>query len=152
MPHIHYRYDFVISVFIVHQQSVLMVHHPRYSKWLPIGGHIELDEDPEQALYREIQEECNVDVKILSDKPTFKSDNVKSILPARYIEVHDANLPHQHIALIYFAQAMNTSYRLSDEHTAMQWIDKNELSSPKYALSESVKFYCQEAIKTAVMS
>jgi ADP-ribose pyrophosphatase YjhB (NUDIX family) len=52
MPHIHELYDFVVTVFIVHKDKVLLVHHPRYGKWIPMGGHIELDEDPEEALFR----------------------------------------------------------------------------------------------------
>ncbi|MBP9865972.1 MAG: NUDIX domain-containing protein, partial [Candidatus Omnitrophica bacterium] len=54
-PHIHAQFDFVVSVFIIHKGRVLLVHHKSYDEWLPIGGHIEMDEDPEQALYREIK-------------------------------------------------------------------------------------------------
>ena len=50
MPHIHALYDFVITVFIVHEDKVLLVNHPKYDKWIPMGGHIELNEDPETAL------------------------------------------------------------------------------------------------------
>ena len=56
MPHIHDLYDFVVSAFIVHKGKVLLIYHKRYHEWLPIGGHIELDEDPQEALYREIKE------------------------------------------------------------------------------------------------
>jgi len=41
-----------VSVFIVHRDKVLLIYHKYYNEWLPIGGHIELDEDPEEALYR----------------------------------------------------------------------------------------------------
>lgn len=67
MPHIHDKYDFVITVFIVYKDKVLLVHHPRYDKWIPMGGHIELDEDPEQALFREIKEETGLEVEIFSE-------------------------------------------------------------------------------------
>jgi ADP-ribose pyrophosphatase YjhB (NUDIX family) len=149
MPHLHYQYDFVVSVFIVHEQSVLLVRHPRYAKWLPIGGHIELNEDPEQTLYREIQEECNLEVEVLSDKPSFLASDARSILPPRYIEVHEANLPHQHIALIYFARSKTDTSRISDEHTAMCWLQQRDLIKPEYDLSESVQFYCREALNVA---
>lgn len=45
MPHIHELYDFTITVFIVHDGRVLLVNHPKYDKWIPMGGHIELDEE-----------------------------------------------------------------------------------------------------------
>ena len=70
MPHIHEKYDFVITVYIVYDKKVLLVHHPRYGKWIPMGGHIELDEDPEEALFREIQEETGLEVEIVAEKPS----------------------------------------------------------------------------------
>ena len=79
MPHIHDLYDFVVSVFIVHKNKILLVYHKNYQEWLPIGGHIELNEDPEQALYREIQEECGLKVKILAETPPIRHRGVKPI-------------------------------------------------------------------------
>lgn len=34
MPHIHEKYDFVVSLLIVPDGKVLLVNHPRYGKWL----------------------------------------------------------------------------------------------------------------------
>jgi 8-oxo-dGTP pyrophosphatase MutT (NUDIX family) len=147
MPHLHYRYDFVVSVFIVHDERVLMVNHPRYSRWLPVGGHIELDEDPEQALYREIDEECGLEVEIIGSKPEFGANDARPLLSARYIEVHDANLPHEHIALIYFGRAKSDKFVLSDEHTDMRWLHDTDFDKVEYDLPESVRFYCRQALQ-----
>ena len=49
MPHIHDKIDFTVAIFVVQQAQVLLVHHRALGKWLPLGGHIELDEYPEQA-------------------------------------------------------------------------------------------------------
>lgn len=149
MPHIHEKYDFVITVFIVYNNRVLLVHHPRYGKWIPMGGHIELDEDPEQALLREIQEETGLEVEILSSKPNIKQNDTKFIYVPRFIDVHEANPPHKHIALVYFAKAKNNNHVLSDEHLEIRWLSLEDLDKSEYALSNSVKFYCSEAIKTA---
>jgi 8-oxo-dGTP pyrophosphatase MutT (NUDIX family) len=149
MPHIHELYDFVITVFIVHDDKVLLVHHPRYNKWIPMGGHIELDEDVESALFREIAEETGLEVAILSSKPNLEAPGTKFQLTPNYVDVHDANPPHQHIALIYFGRATDNKHTLSDEHTAMHWLSVEDLDKPEYDLSPSVKFYCKEAIKAA---
>ena len=53
MPHIHDKIDFTVAIFVVQQAKVLLVHHRALNKWLPLGGHIELDEDPEQAALRD---------------------------------------------------------------------------------------------------
>jgi 8-oxo-dGTP pyrophosphatase MutT (NUDIX family) len=149
MPHIHEKYDFIVTVFIVYNDKVLLVHHPRYDKWIPMGGHVELDEDPEQALFREIHEETGLDVEILSSKPNIEQNDTKFIYAPRYIDVHEANPPHKHIGLVYFAKAKNDKYVLSAEHTEINWLSVNDLDKPKYELSNSVKFYCREALTAA---
>lgn len=149
MPHIHDKYDFVVSAFIVYDNKVLLVHHPRYDKWIPMGGHIELDEDPEEALFREIKEETSLEVEILASKPDVDQNDTKFILSPSYIDVHDASATHKHIALVYFARAKNAKYVLSDEHSEINWLSLDDLDKPKYNLANSVKFYCREAIKAA---
>jgi len=149
MPHIHELYDFTISVLVVYEGKVLFVHHPRYDKWLGIGGHIELDEDPEQALFREIAEECGLEVDILSSKPHIESPDTKFILTPNYVDNHEANLPHRHISFIYFAKARSNKAVLSDEHLAMEWLSTEDLENPKYNLSPALKFYATDAIRLA---
>ena len=36
---------------------------------LPLGGHIELHEDPEQAALREAKEESGLEVELLGERP-----------------------------------------------------------------------------------
>lgn len=151
MPHINYLYDYTVTAFIVNQAGqVLLVNHPRYDKWIPVGGHIELDEDPEEALLREIQEETGLEVEILSSRPPVSSDGVKFLLTPHYVDVHEANPPHKHISFTYFARALHDDFVRSDEHDDMRWFSLDELEEPAYNLSNSVKFYAKEAVKAAV--
>ena len=53
MAHIHEKIDFTVAIFVVQDGKLLLIHHRALNKWLPLGGHIELDEDPEQAALRE---------------------------------------------------------------------------------------------------
>ena len=46
MAHIHEKIDFTVAIFVVHDGKILLIHHRKLDKWLPLGGHIELDEDP----------------------------------------------------------------------------------------------------------
>lgn len=149
MPHIHEVYDFVVVVFVVHDGRVLLVHHPRYDKWIPIGGHIELDEDPEEALYREIAEECGLDVEILADNPDLRSPSMKSLPTPSYMEMHEANPPHRHIGLIYFARAKGGDFTMSDEHSDLRWLSRTELRDPRYKLPDDIIFYAEKALDAA---
>ncbi|HET9174467.1 MAG TPA: NUDIX domain-containing protein [Candidatus Saccharimonadales bacterium] len=152
MPHIHELYDFTVTFFIVYNGKVLLVHHPRYGKWIPPGGHIELNEDPEQALYREIAEETGLEVEILASKPKLTSTDTKFILTPNYIDVHEANPPHRHIALTYFARAKSPHFVKSDEHIELKWFTPMELHDSRYNLSDSVKFYAVNAMAAEAKS
>jgi len=149
MPHIHEKYDFTIGVYIVFEDTVLLVNHPRYHKWIPIGGHVELDEDPEEALFREIAEETGLEVRLLGTKPLISSPGTKSLLTPAYLDVHEANIPHKHINLVYFGQATTNQAILSDEHTELKWFSVPELQKSQYHLEPIVVFYAQEAIERA---
>lgn len=148
MPHINELYDYTITVFIVNDsKQVLLVKHPRYNKWIPVGGHIELDEDPEQALFREVKEETGLDIEVLSTKPQIVSPETKFLFTPNYVDVHEANPPHKHISFIYFAKAKHDDFVLSSEHDEMRWFTLLELDEEKYALTPSVKFYACRAIE-----
>ncbi len=150
MPHIHELYDFVVSAFIVCRGRVLLVRHRSYDRWLPIGGHIELDEDPEQALYREIREECGLKVKILASKPPVAHPGVKPMPTPSYVDVHRISGKHRHIAFVYFASSAKTNVRLHvKEHEAFRWFSPAEIGARRFGVLPSIRFYCRKALAAA---
>jgi 8-oxo-dGTP pyrophosphatase MutT (NUDIX family) len=151
MGHIHDKFDFVVTVFIVHNGKVLFANHPRYGKWVPIGGHVDLDEDPDQTIFREIKEETGItEVEILSTKPNIPTEpGNKFLYTPNYLGVYDANPPHRHISLNYFARVKNPTVVMSDEHTAVEWLGLDDLEKVKYHLTPSLKFYAAKAIDAA---
>ena len=68
MPHLHEKIDFTVEVFIVHKNRVLLRLHDKYRIWLSVGGHIELDEDPNQAAIREVKEEVGLDIELVDSR------------------------------------------------------------------------------------
>jgi ADP-ribose pyrophosphatase YjhB (NUDIX family) len=64
MSHIHEKIDFTVGVFVVYKDKVLLRKHDKYNLWLCVGGHIELDEDPNEAALREVKEEVGLDVTL----------------------------------------------------------------------------------------
>lgn len=150
MPHIHKLYDFVVSAFIVRAGRVLLVYHKKHKEWLPIGGHIDLDEDPEMALYKEIREECGLKVKILADKPSIAHAGVKPILTPSYMDVHRIKGAHKHIAFVYFGVSKSGRVKLHErEHREFRWVSRRELRDPRLDLTRSILFYCERALDRA---
>lgn len=147
MGHIHEKIDFVATAYIVFEGKILLVDHKKVGLWLPIGGHIELDEDPDQAMMREIEEECGLPVEIVSEKPAFTGAG-KPLYTPRFMDIHDYadGSTHQHINLVYFAKARSGDYVLEeDAHNDMKWFSKEDLQRSE-RVGNDVKYYGAIAI------
>ncbi len=150
MPHIHEFYDFVVSIFVVHRAKVLLIYHKQYREWLPIGGHIEPDEDPEEALYREIREECGLKVRVLADTPKIGHAGVKPLPTPSYLDNHRIRGKHRHVAFVYFGVSGSDKAVLHErEHREFRWLSKKDLKDPAYKLTRSIRFYCERALEAA---
>ncbi len=153
MPHIHEKIDFTAEVFIVHKNKVLLRMHDKYKIWLSVGGHIELDEDPNEAAIREVKEEVGLDIKIVGDAQgplhgVKENRGYKYLIPPRYLGRHPASDTHEHIAFVYFATSDTDKIldSLSDhEKSETRWVSKEELGSME--LVPNVLFYATEALK-----
>lgn len=146
MTHIHEKIDFVVNAFIVNKGNVLLIHHKELKKWLPVGGHIELDEDPEEALFREIKEECGLTVKIIGNKPKYQSNNGRSLLAPSFMDVHRITKKHGHVSLVYFAKSKSNKVKLAEkEHNDIKWFSKKDIT--KLKLEPLIKYYCNKAFE-----
>lgn len=151
MPHINEKLDFVVVAFIVHKNKVLMVHHKELKMWLPVGGHIEPDEDPEEALFREIEEEAGLkksDIEILAEKPSVPESDTKFLFAPAFVDNHKISETHRHVAFIYFAKPETDKVRLAEnEHHEIRWFAEKELNGSLYPLLPQITFYAKEALK-----
>ena len=57
--------DIVVSGYIVYEDKVLLIHHRKLDLWLPVGGHIDPDEVPDDAMIREAKEEVGLDITLI---------------------------------------------------------------------------------------
>jgi ADP-ribose pyrophosphatase YjhB (NUDIX family) len=151
MPHIHEFIDFCVSAFIVHEGKVLLIYHKKLQKWLAVGGHIELDEDPDQALFREMQEESGLssdELTVLSDRLDFTSPGTKFLYKPQHVEIHEITETHKHTTLIYYVKAKTERIKLAEaEHDQIRWFSGQDIDDPAYGLMPSVKFYCRDALE-----
>lgn len=148
MPHIHKLIDFAVSGFVVFNDKVLLIHHKKLNKWLPVGGHIELNENPEDAIVREVREESGLKVKVKGERPLIKSPGTKFLHRPRFIDIADLPEGHKHIHFIYFFKVNTGKITLSErEHSSIKWFTKDEIIKKEYNLQPSTLYYAQQAIK-----
>ena len=121
--------EFVSTVFIVHDNQVLMTWNNKVHNWIPIGGHIEPNELPCDSVIREAKEESGLDIELISPSPQPESANL--VQPA-HMHLDDVGDNHKHINLMYFAVVKGGScHTTDDEGKELRWFSKQELETEK---------------------
>ncbi len=160
MAHIHEKIDFTVAVFVVHDGKILLIHHRKLNKWLPLGGHIELDEDPERAALREAKEESGLEVELLGERPPTTSPGTRALIAPRFLDIHRINDTHEHIGLIYWARpAAPVGHQMPQRGVSKPnqfWLRRNITTSAgvppaswtscKPPMTDAVKWYCRQAL------
>ncbi len=150
MPHIHDKIDFTVEVFIVHKDKVLLRMHDKYQKWMSVGGHIELDEDPVEAAHREVKEEVGLDIELVGNQRIFHDvDHSRELIPPIALNRHHTNTEgHEHITLVYFARAESTAVKAqyeNDKSEECRWSSREDLEAMD--LWPNVRAYALAALK-----
>ena len=147
MAHIQEKIDFTVAIFVVHDGKVLVIYHRKLNKWLPLGGHIELDEDPEIAALREAKEESGLDVELIGERPPTTEAGTRALIAPRFLDIHRISETHEHIGMIYWARPKTAEVQCAEaEHHAIRWCSKDELPSLDPPMSNAVQWYCCKAI------
>jgi len=153
LPHIFYALDWTVALYIVMHGQVLMCHHKKIGLWLPIGGHIEINETVLAALHRETDEETGLEVEILAEVPPQLEPDITPMPRPRFVDVHPITPTHSHQCLIYVAKPKNPDQppRLSDEHLELRWMNSEMLRdmADQGLTRKSVAYYGQVAIQEA---
>ena len=121
--------DFVATVFIIHDNKVLLVFHKKLQKWLPPGGHIDPGELPEETALREIKEETGLDIEIISEKENLsevKQLHRPEAIQLENIEETEDEL-HQHIDLFYLARPKTFDIKISHESEDIRWFSLDDM-------------------------
>ncbi|HEX7651298.1 MAG TPA: NUDIX domain-containing protein [Candidatus Paceibacterota bacterium] len=146
MAHIHEKIDFTASVYIVHDNAVFLHLHTKTGKWLPVGGHIELDEDPNEAVVREAKEESGLDVELIGPhSESAENDDERDLIPPRFMNRHHFRVgePHEHVDLVYFGRAQGRDVRMEEE-TDYKWFSRDDLE--RADLLPKVRYYALAAL------
>jgi len=151
MPHIHEKIDFTVDAYIVRGNKVLLRYHDKFDLWLAVGGHIELDENPNQAILREVKEEVGLDVTLYdkSARTGGLNNKYKELIPPMFLNIHYINEIHQHCSMVYFATSKSESVMPLEEEDRSDrciWCTKEDLI--KFTeLEPTIKFYALEALR-----
>lgn len=142
--------DFVVTVFIVKKDNILLVKHRELGLWLPIGGHIDGGEHPEEALEREIKEECGLEVDLIAERhPEVEWEEVKAMPIPMQLQVEYIDGKHEHVDFIYAAKYLSGEPTLADkEHQEIRWFSLKEIENHKKRdIGKDVKFLAGKSVE-----
>lgn len=101
---------FTVTGFVA-QDACTALHWHRLGRWLPPGGHIEPNEDPLEAVLREVREEIGLDVEVLPAVPRYVYPRPPQLPVPATLAIYDLadgdrqlREHHQHIDLVYFTR------------------------------------------------
>ncbi len=105
------------SCFIVDGGRLLLHHHRRLNRWLQMGGHVEIDEDPKEAALREGSEESGLRDLALAVDGIFDLD--VHVIPAGKGEPE-----HRHFDVRYLARTASPGAVVIDraESNDVAWV------------------------------
>lgn len=142
---------FTATAYIVskinNKYKVLLHKHKKLNIWIGIGGHVEEDENPMECVLREVKEEANLDIKLISKKRLLKTKDVEELItPQTIIEEkippYKNEPAHFHVDNIYFAFCKNPqNIKMNEDY---RWFSSADLG--KYRLEEEVETYAKKAI------
>ena len=129
---------FTATGFVIHGGKCLLHWHPKVKMWLPPGGHIEPNEDPVQAVLREVEEETGVTAEVVPTGTPIDLDYPEQVHAPFTIEIEDIDDPvqgwHQHIDMIYFCKPIGSPAPVNE---GWLWVSKRDLASGRALATEN---------------
>jgi len=121
---------FTATAFVVRGDATLLHWHKRLQQWMPPGGHIEENEDPVEAVLREVREETGLICEVVVTSPTHSFPDPAQV-PAPYTilleDIPGPGEPHKHIDLIYFVVPVEGAEHDQVDDPTMRWLTVAEL-------------------------
>jgi 8-oxo-dGTP pyrophosphatase MutT (NUDIX family) len=120
-----------VTGFVVHEGKTALHWHRKLSMWLPAGGHIEANEDPTQAVLREVNEEFGVVASILPISGIVQRGSGPVQLEPPYAMQECIIGPdHIHVDFIYYCR-LESGYPgvPEDPESPIIWVDAETLEA-----------------------
>lgn len=121
------KLDLVVASYIMHADKLLLIHHSKLDKWLPVGGHINPNETPDEAIVREVKEETSLDITLFGIPAHQKKENIEVLARPFYVNVHSVG-DHDHCCFYYLSTIFNpNTITINHELKGYRWFSKQEL-------------------------
>lgn len=130
-------------------QSTLLHWHRKIKTWLPPGGHIEINENPEEAARREVEEETGIiEFHFISNQEEVlgKIDDRSNLLRLpHYLLEEEIEINHYHLDWIFYAFVEIHSDEIVFNNTTFKWFNIKQLELEN-SMFENVRYLAIKGI------
>ena len=129
----------VTTIFLVREDGkVLLTWNKNMQTWIPVGGHLEIGETPEEAVTREVEEETGLDFDFLESPVSEEEGNVRKINFQRF-QIEKVPHHNHHMNFVFIGKCKSANDRTeTDENEKLRWFSEDELIKNKSRFIESV--------------
>jgi len=123
--------DLTVAGYIFYDNHLLLVEHKKLGLWLPVGGHIEPGEIPDEAMLREAKEEVGLDIKIidLGDQSYRGENEIERCAMAFHSNVHPVG-DHYHYCQFFLCESDNKELSINErEISDAKWVSFTDLNN-----------------------
>lgn len=118
--------EFLSTVYIVRDGKVLLNMNKKLGKFVPLGGHVEENELPNETAIREAKEESGFDIELINPKAV----NIRNLPPNFDIGLDIIKPDHHHINISYIGKIISgEQLKKADDDTELKWFTKEELAN-----------------------
>lgn len=133
----------VSTIYLVKDNKVLLTWNKNMQTWIPVGGHIDPGETPDQAVIREVEEEVGCKFEFV---PVHRREGPTLIISPLRVQVDDVPHHGHHINLLYVGRVTEWQEIFeTDEQEKLRWFSKDEIL--KEDMLPSVKSAALEALE-----
>jgi ADP-ribose pyrophosphatase YjhB (NUDIX family) len=121
---------FTATTIIVFKNKILLHMHKKLGFWLPVGGHINSNELPEDAAKREVKEESGLELEFFNPDQKVNLGDARQLMRSMRIILEDISQFHQHIDFIYYAKANTFKLNPNEgEVKDLRWFMADEIKT-----------------------
>lgn len=139
--HFLYEKSLTSTVYVIHEDKVLLHMHKKFNTWFPLGGHLEPNELPHIAAIREVKEESGLDVTLVNmSSDTYTIGRVERV-PSPYAIYHEG-IGHEkeYLDFIYIATTTGDNPISGEgESNMFRWFSLKELMDDKIDIKIHVR-------------